>query len=203
MWTTEADGTPVLKLSEAQWAQVTDLQLNVFLDDGSGYIDLGLDNIFYWTKNGDLVGSYDGMWVALNGQPVAYYFTDVTEADGQTVTNGRIPVLLNGDRAELLVRFTDNGAAVVGARFIYANGETETVAKSFTELQQGDVIQPICDRYDYKGNYEDTYMLGDAITYNGSVTVSDVTLNPADGTPVASYVLTDRYAMEYWTPAIG
>ncbi|MBQ6065914.1 MAG: peptidase C11 [Clostridia bacterium] len=203
VWSTDADGTRVLKLSEAQWAQVADLQLNVFLNDGSGYIDLGLDNIFNWTDNGDLVGEYDNMWVALNNQPVAYYFTDATEADGQTVTNGRIPVLLNGDRAELLVRFTDNGGAVVGARFIYADGETETVAKSFTELQPGDVIQPICDRYDYDGNYEDTYMLGGEITYNGSVTVSDVTLNPADGTPVAAYVLTDRFAMEHWTPAIG
>ena len=209
VWTNDADGTPVLKLSEDQWTQVADLQLNVFLDDGSGYIDLGLDNIFYWTNDGDLTGYYDNMWVALNRQPVAYYFTDVREENGATVANGRIPVLLNGDRAELLVRFTYSdlgdsltGGSIVGARFIYADGETNTVAKSFTELQSGDVIQPICDRYGYDGNYEDTYMLGGEIVYDGSVTVSDVTLNPADGTPVASYVLTDRYAMEHWTPAI-
>ena len=203
VWTSDADGTPVLKLSEEQWAQVSDLQLNVFLDDGNGYIDLGLDNIFKWTDDGDLIGKYDNMWVSLNSQPVAYYYTDCTEVDGATVTNGRIPVLLNGDRAELLVRFDGNGASIVGARFIYADGETDTVAKSFTELQAGDVIQPICDRYDYNGNYEDTYMLGDEIVYDGTITVSDVTLNAADGTPLASYVLTDRYAMEHWTPAIG
>ena len=202
VWTDDADGTPVLKLSEEQWANVADLQLNVFLDDGNGYIDLGLDNIFNWTDSGDLVGSYDGMWVSLNSQPVAYYFTDTVEADGQTVTTGRVPVLLNGARAELLIAFTGNGAAVTGARFVYADGETETVAKADTMLQMGDVIEPICDRYDYEGNYEDTYRLGPAITYNGSLTVSDVTLNPDDGAPVASYVLTDRFAMEHWTPAI-
>lgn len=202
VWTTDADGTPVLKLSEEQWANVADLQLNVFLDDGSGYIDLGLDNIFSWTDNGDLIGAYDNMWVSLNGQPVAYYFTDTVEADGRTVTTGRVPVLLNGTRAELLLSFTENGASVSGARFVYADGETETVAKSDVTLQMGDVIEPICDRYDYNGNYENTYRLGDAITYNGSLTVSDVTLNPADGTPVASYVLTDRFAMEHWTPAL-
>ena len=202
VWTDGADGTPVLRLSEEQWANVADLQLNVFLDDGSGYIDLGLDNIFDWTDDGDLIGAYDNMWVSLNSQPVAYYYMDCTEADGGTVSNGRIPVLLHGDRAELLVRFDGSGAAVVGARFIYADGETETVAKSDVELQQGDVIQPICDRYDYNGNYADTYMLGGEIVFDGTITVSDVTLNPDDGTPVASYVLTDRFAMEHWTPAI-
>ena len=202
VWTDDG-GEKVLKLSEEQWAQVADLQLNVFLDDGGGYIDLGLDNVFSWTDGGDLIGAYDNMWVSLNSQPVAYYYMDCAEADGVTVTNGRIPVLLNGDRAELLVRFDGSGAAVVGARFIYADGETDTVAKADVALQEGDVIQPICDRYDYDGNYEDTYMLGGEIVYDGSITVSDVTLNPADGTPVASYVLTDRFAMEHWTPAIN
>ncbi|MBR0509201.1 MAG: hypothetical protein IJJ85_03710 [Clostridia bacterium] len=143
------------------------------------------------------------MWVALNNQPVAYYYLDCADENGQTVTNGRIPVLLNGDRAELLVRFDGNGGQIVGARFFYADGETDTVAKSFTELQPGDVIQPICDRYDYNGKYEDTYKLGGEIVYGDTVTVTDVTLDPADGTPVASYVLTDRFSMEHWTPAIG
>ncbi|MBQ6165194.1 MAG: peptidase C11 [Clostridia bacterium] len=202
VWTYEG-GERVLKLSEQQWALVADLQLNVFLDDGSGYIDLGLDNIFSWTDGGDLVGEYDGMWVALNNQPVAYYYTDCTDGNGETITNGRIPVLLNGDRAELLVRFDNNGGQLVGARLFYADGETDTVAKSLAELQEGDVIQPICDRYDYNGNYEDTYRLGGEIVCDGALAVTDVTLDPADGTPVAAYVLTDRFSMEHWTPAIG
>ena len=203
VWTKDDDGTPVLKLTEEQWANVADLQLNVFLDDGSGYIDLGLDNIFSWTDSGDLIGAYDNMWVALNGQPVAYYFTDTSAADGSVVTTGRVPVLLNGARAELLIAFAGENASVTGARFVYADGETDTVAKSDVELQEGDVIQPICDRYDYNGNYEDTYRLGGEIVFDGTITVSDVTLNPNDGTPVASYVLTDRFAMEHWTPEIG
>ena len=143
------------------------------------------------------------MWVALNGQPVAYYFTDTSAADGSVVTTGRVPVLLNGARAELLIAFAGENASVTGARFVYADGETETVAKADTALQMGDVIQPICDRYDYNGNYEDTYRLGGEIVFDGTITVSDVTLNPNDGTPVASYVLTDRFAMEHWTPEIG
>jgi len=201
VWTDEGD-IKVLKLTEKEWSLVSDLLLNVFLDDGNGYIDLGLDNIFYWTEDGDLAGTYDNMWVAINSQPVAYYFIDETDdGDDYTIT-GRVPVLLNGDRAELLITFTQDDSYVSGVRFIYTDGETDTIAKADASLLEGDVIQPICDRYTYDGKYEDTYMLGDEIVYNGGLTVSDVTLNPADGTPVATYVLTDIFDIEHWTPTI-
>ncbi|MBR7033647.1 MAG: peptidase C11 [Clostridia bacterium] len=203
VWT-EKDGLAVLSMPESEWEKVADLQLNVFLDDGKGYIDLGLDTIFSFTDDGDLIGEYDNKWVAINRQPVAYYYTDCTVEDGETVVHGRVPVLLNGDRAELLIAFRDDGAEISGARYVYADGQTETVAKS-TELYDGDEIQPICDRYSYDGEYEDSYMLGDSFVYSGegSLTVSDVTLDPADGSPVASYMFTDRFAYEHWTEKIG
>lgn len=195
-------GEKVLDLDEEKWELISDIQLNVFLDDGSGYIDLGLDNIFNWTDDGNLIGEYDGMWLAINDQPVAYYFTDTVMNGDKEITKGRIPVLLNGERAELIVSFEGNTSSVIGARFIYANGETETVAKSFTELKDGDVIQPICDRYTYSGDYDDTYKLGDEIIVDGELKISDVTLDPNDGEPIASYVLTDRFAAEHWTAEI-
>ncbi len=65
----QEDGTPVLRLSEEQWSLVQDLDLNVFVDDGGGYIDLGLDNVFDFNDNGDLLGAYDNTWLAINGQP--------------------------------------------------------------------------------------------------------------------------------------
>ncbi len=201
VWT-EKEDVKVLSLSEENWKKITSVLLNVFLDDGKGYIDLGLDNILYWTEDGDLAGVYDDMWIALNNQPVAYYFMDETAEDGASVITGRIPVLLNGDRAELIVTFTDNAPAVTGFRYIYADGETDTVAKAAETLEEGDVIQPICDRYTYEGEYDDTYMLGDEIVFNGELTVSDVTLNPADGTPVASYMITDVFCVEHWMPEI-
>ena len=55
----------------------------------------------------------------------------------------------------------------------------------------------------YDGTYEDTYRLGDAIEYDGNpIEVSDVTFDPMSGKPIASYVLTDMFEMEHWTPAI-
>ena len=200
---TRKNGRNVLSLSEAEWSKVADLQLNVFLDDGEGYIDLGLDTIFSFTDDGDLIGEYDNMWIALNNRPVAYYFTDSTVEDGADVIHGRVPILLNGERAELLITFRGDRSEISGVRYIYTDGETDTVAKA-AELTEGDEIQPICDRYRYDGTYDDTYLLGDAITYSGegSVRVTDVTLDPADGTPVAAYMLTDRFAYEHWTDII-
>ena len=197
------DGQYVLAISEAEWKKVADLQLNVFLDDGKGYIDLGLDSIFNFTDDGDLIGEYDNMWVAINKQPVAYYFIESTVEDDVTVIRGRVPVLLNGDRAELLITFRDDDPEISGVRYVYKDGETDTIAKA-AELAEGDEIQPICDRYSYDGEYEDTYKLGDSFVYSGegSLKVSDVTLNPADGTPVAAYMFTDRFAYEHWTEKI-
>ena len=45
----------------------------MFYDDGEGFIDLGLDNVYEFDEDGALKGEYDGTWLAINGQPVAYY----------------------------------------------------------------------------------------------------------------------------------
>ncbi len=202
IWT-ESDGDTVLRMTKEQWSRVRDIQLNVFLDDGRGYIDLGLDNVFNWNKDGDLIGAYGGYWVALNKQPVAYYFEDQTTLGGKTTITGRVPVLVNGNRAELILSFEGKNASVAGVRYIYTDGETQTVAKAMEALAVGDVIEPICDRYSYDGQFEDSFHLGDAIEYDGTpIEVSDVTLDPGDGKPIASYVLTDMFDMEHWTPAI-
>ena len=205
VWT-EKNGRKVLTLSESDWEKVTNLQLNVFYDDGEGYVDLGLDNVFEFDGDGDLIGEYDGTWLAIDGNIVSYYFVDsLTEGDSFTVT-GRVPCLLNGDRAELLLVFDNahpNGY-IAGARSVYADGETETVAKNATELTVGDEIQPICDRYSYDGKWEDAYRLGSPFTYTGSNEIINLYVNAdrSSDNLVASYMLTDLYCMEHWTPEI-
>ncbi|MBR6408457.1 MAG: peptidase C11 [Clostridia bacterium] len=201
VWTTSG-GKTQMRLSEDQWSMVHDLQLNVFYDDGRGYIDLGLDNVFDFTDDGALVGEYDGTWLAIDSNPVAYYYMDsIYEGDNYTIT-GRIPVLLNDSRADLIIVF-DNAhpyGYIAGARADYVDGETETVAKSITELSEGDRIQPVCDYYTYNGDYENSYRLGNVITYNGNHEISNVYIKKEATT--ASYLFTDIYNQEYWTPAI-
>ena len=202
LWQTGEDGVPVLRLSEEQWGLVHDLELNLFYDDGEGYIDLGLDNVFQFDGAGGLLGVCDNSWPAINGQPVAYYHT-ATVDDGTSYTiTGRVPVLHNGVRSELLLTFDSDRpyGYVAGVRAVYHDGETDTVAKSQTELQSGDVLEFLCDYYSYDGDYLDSYLLGDPVTVgDGGLTVSDV---PLEGVTRATYRFTDLYGQSYWTAVI-
>ncbi len=202
VWQTGEDGVPVLRLNEQQWGLVQDLELNLFYDDGEGYIDLGLDNTFDFDGEGGLLGVNEGMWLAVEGQPVAYYHT-ATVYDGTSYAiTGRVPVLHNGSRAELILTFDTERPQgyVAGVQTVYLNGETDTVAKSQSGLQPGDTLEFLCDYYSYDGDYQDSYLLGDPlIVTEEELTVSDV---PLDGVTRASYRFTDIFGKHHWTPTL-
>ncbi|MBQ6266965.1 MAG: peptidase C11 [Clostridia bacterium] len=201
VWTKQGDDY-VMALTEAQWKQIHSLQLNVFFDDGEGYIDLGLDNVYRIKEDGTLVNDFDGTWLAIDNQPVPYYYIDTIEDGANYTITGRVPVLLNGERANLILIFdTANPYGyIAGARYEYLNGETETVAKGTEGLTEGDKIEFVCDYYTYDGVYQDSYLLGDPMTYTGKHTISNVEIE-ADKCS-ATYLITDSYNQEYWTPAV-
>ena len=202
LWEDSENGTAVLRLSEKQWSMVHTLELNVFYDDGEGFIDLGLDTVYQFDDGGNLLGSYDGTWLAINGQPVPYYHT-VTVDDGTRYTiTGRVPVLHNGSRAELILVFdTDQPYGfVAGVQTVYHEGETETIAKNMTGLQPGDTLEFLCDYYTYDGDYQDSYLIGDPITVTDeALSISNV---PLEGSVQAVYRFTDLYQQHHWTPAV-
>lgn len=201
-WTTGEDGRTVLQLSEEQWKLVHSLDLNLFYDDGEGFIDLGLDNVFDFDEEGNLLGDVEKTWLAVNGQPVAYYHeSTVDDGEHYTIT-GYVPVLHNGHRAELLLAFDDETpyGYVTGVRAVYGEGETETVAKSDSALQEGDTLEFLCDYYSYDGTFQDSYLLGDPLTVSGEgLTISDV---PLEGEVRATYRFTDLYQQSWWTPPL-
>ena len=201
-WTTGEDGRTVLQLSEEQWKLVHSLDLNLFYDDGEGFIDLGLDNVFDFDEEGNLLGDVEKTWLAVNGQPVAYYHeSTVDDGEHYTIT-GYVPVLHNGHRAELLLAFDDETpyGYVTGVRAVYGEGETETVAKSDSALQEGDTLEFLCDYYSYDGTYQDSYLLGYPLTVSGEgLTISDV---PLEGEVRATYRFTDLYQQSWWTPSL-
>jgi hypothetical protein len=195
-------GSKVIHLTEDQWSLVQSIELNLFIDDGKGYIDMSLDNIFKFNDDGMLIGEYDGAWLAINDQPIAYYHTGtVSDGSSRTIT-GRVPVLLNGDRAELIIVFDNDHPSgyVQGYRYTYDPSVTETVAKDAEELQEGDKIDFLCDYYSYDGTYQDSYMIGDQLTVSGELRVSDVLLS--DEKVNATYMFVDVYNQEYWTEVI-
>ena len=193
----------VMSLTEDQWKLVSDLELNVFIDDGQGFIDLGFDMVDdFFDDQCRLKGEYDGTWLAVDGQIVAAYHTDTTYISKTNYRhNYRIPVLLNGDRAELLLVFDNEkpNGYIAGARYIYGSDNEETVAKDVTELQDGDKIDFLCDYYKYDGTYSDSYMFGEQYVVNGTPVISNVYI-PRDMQTSAVYRFTDIYGQNYWTP---
>ena len=98
----------------------------------------------------------------------------------------------------ILVFDSDNpNGYIAGATTDYVGGETETVAKSLTELTNGDQIDFVCDYYTYDQQYQDTYYLGDTLTYSDNLTISNT--NVGDGTILITYRFTDIYNQSYWT----
>ena len=193
------EGGYVLALSEEQWSKINRLELSVMADDGAGWLDLGTDNVFEFTDNGLLIGDYDGTWLAVDDQPVAYYYEQTQCVNGQYLVYGYVPVLWNGDRAELLICFDENGAAsIVGVRSVYVNGETETVAKAESTLSEGDEITFIADYYSYNGVYDDTYAIA-RWRYHEDYKVENV---PVKEPTSAVYLLTDVYNNQFWTEEI-
>lgn len=187
-----------ITLTDDQWDLIQDIELNVFVDDGEGYIDLGMDNVYDYDGN-DLISSNDGTWLALDGQVVPYYHLDSVEySNGYSIT-GYVPCFLNGERVELLLEFTkeDPNGHITGARYVYADGETEAVAKNMTEVVVGDEIIPICDYYSYDGEYLDSYKLDAKIVISDNTQISNVKIEEATK---ATYRLTDIYNQYYWTP---
>ena len=201
VWEYNAKGQRVLHLSEQQWSLVHGLELNMFYDDGEGFIDLGFDNVFEFDENGLLIGETDRTWLAINGQPVAYYYIDTVDDGTNYTITGRVPALLNGERVNLILVFDNENpyGYIAGARADYVDGETETVAKGMSELQVGDTLDFVCDYYSYDGSYLDSYYLGEQMTVTEEMSISNVDVGA--GNVLVTYRFTDIYNQQYWTPA--
>ena len=191
-----------ISLPEEQWELVQILQANMFYDDGAGYIDLGLDNVYEFDEEGNLLAPEEATWIAVNEQPVAYYHESTVDDGEDYSITGRIPVLYNGERGELVVEFTDEDpyGSVVGVRRIYKDGETETLAKTMDTVKDGDIIDFVCDYYSYDGEYLDSYMLGEQLVVDGELMISDVYVDAEAAN--LTYLFTDIYNQQYWSEPI-
>jgi hypothetical protein len=200
---TNKNGVPTLVLTDGEWGLLDTAALNLFVDDGEGFIDLGYDNYLEYDQDNDLILGFDGTWLCLDGHPAAFYMTKAEEEG----TYGRIPARLarvtEGETVEAMVNLQlfidmDGNAIILGADPLYAD-ETETQGKGSIPLEPDDKVQLLCDYYTYEGAYEGSYTLSDAFTLGSDPVIEYLTLANADIS--VSYRLTDIYGNVYWTPA--
>lgn len=197
---TELNGQKVLALSDSDWKLVNTIGLNVWIDDGEGYIDLGVDNVFDFDDDGNLIANYDGYWLAIDGNPIAYYYlSDEYLSDDDYTVTGYSPAMLNGEQVMLIIEFSDEhpDGVVLGAQKVY---ETETETKGLIEIVPGDQIDFICDYYTYNGEFDNNYYLGESYTADDELTVSNYEIRGEKG--VFTYRLVDIYGSERLTPAL-
>jgi len=194
---------PTLVLTEEQWSSVVTLEQNVYVDDGTGYIDLGLDNVADYDADNDLIMAYDGTWMSLNGQIVAYYLVSEDQVDDSYTIIGRVPAMLNGTRVNIILEFTNENpyGAVLGAQYDYEATATDTVMKGLVEIVPGDKIDFLCDYYNYDGSFNDAYKLGEPMTATVSWEIGNAPLGDGVNWDMA-YRITDVYGGQYWTPAV-
>ena len=224
-----------IHLTSKQWELVDDLKLNVFIDDGTGYIDLGSDNVFTVDDNNDLIADKDFTWLGLSVDgdhyevmPYYHVYTIGDQSDYKIV--GRAPVKLNGEDANLVIVFSDEDpkGTIAGITYDYnydeenayigktalagdvvdilgevdlsIDGTAVPADMEIHGLEKGDVIQFVCDYYDYNGNYDSSWTLGDPLTVTGDFYLGD--LDITDYKVLAVYEFTDIYQQTYWSAPI-
>ncbi len=205
-WKMNSAGQNVIALDENQWAYVQGIEFSTFVDDGNGYIDMGLDTVFEWDEEGNLIANTDRSWLGIEGRLVAFYHIDTTGDSSNYTITGRVPVYLNDEIADLIIVFDSENedGYIAGATYEYKEGETEVIAKNLTELQSGDTIEFIADYYDYNGNYTDKFTLDDPLTVSGAMEDMLVSNLVIEDKPILiSYVLTDIYGNSYYTEGLS
>lgn len=204
VWTENSEGEQVIKIPEEQWELINALDLSLFYDDGEGYIDLGMDNVFEFDEEDNLLAPTGRTWLAINRQVVPYYRLDMQGDQNDYMITGRVPCLLNGERTNLILVFTSQNphGFVAGANTDY-QGDTETVAKNLTELEQGDRLDFVAEYYQYDGTYDADYIMGDPVYVEGSMEdleVSDV--NVGADTVKACFRFTDLFGQVYYSDSL-
>ena len=156
-------------------------------------------------------------------QPVSYILDSVVRSDNAFTLTGHIPVLLNsisdaGSDQETEVGMLGNLTVVFdnehpkgyisGVQLNYSDG-TEVQAKNvgFARIDENGnevaveyTVDFICDYYDYQGNYQDSYRIGESpLTIGADAEIVPFELEAEYVS--AMYRFTDIYDQIYWSEA--
>ena len=188
-----------ISFTDDQWDNLLSIEKNMYFDDGSGYINMGFD-AGAELQGHDLIYEFDGTWLSIDRQPVAYYRIGFVEQEECYAEVGYVPAYVNGIRANLIIVFDQDNpyGYIAGAQQVYVNGETDAQPKNMVGIGKGDEIQFVCDYYDYQGVYQNSYRLGSPITLGDEVEIGNTYVDAEKCR--LTYCLTDIYQQQYWTP---
>ena len=146
-----------ISFTDDQWDNLLSIEKNMYFDDGSGYINMGFDARAE-LQGHDLIYEFDGTWLSIDRQPVAYYRIGFVEQEECFAEVGYVPAYVNGIRANLIIVFDQDNpyGYIAGAQQVYVNGETDAQPKNMVGIGKGDEIQFVCDYYDYQGVYQNS-----------------------------------------------
>lgn len=201
---TEKNGYYVLQLSDEDWEVITDIELQVYVDDGEGYLALGANDSYEVDEDGDLVVEFDYNWFNINDSLVAYYPVLSGEyADGTMYWYGSIPAQLNeSDDIDIWVYWEGDNQPVIMGYTLYSEG-IGTASRGYNKFKNGDRIEFLFDYYDYDGEYQDSYVLEDnTLIFDKSEGIKLYYGELADCNTEILFRLKDIYQNEYYTEPI-
>jgi hypothetical protein len=204
-----ATGNWYLPMTDEDWSLITEIEMQILLDDGEGYIDLGSDQYYEQDDAGNLLLNYgaDNTWVAIDGQIVCYYAEETIQTETSNIFIGYVPAILNGTtNIEIMLEWDgeDSDGYIAGYRLTDSNstiGGEGTLGKGYKQFNAGDTIDFICDYYTYDGEFDSSYYFGEPITIGDTlpaVTYEDV----GDGNVLECYMLVDVYQNQSWTETV-
>lgn len=201
-WTIEDKGDyEALILSDEDWALVSEIECQVFYDDGEGYLDLGSDNLYEFDDDGDLMITFDHTWVAINEAIVPFYALGEEVNEDKWTSYGYVPAYVNNQEVEIILIWDNDNPTgeVVGYRYGYEDSAIQL--RGLIPIKTGDVLEFVVDYYNYDGEYEDSYYLGEALVVDEaglSVSYAEI----GDGDCLVYYCITDLYQNSYLTEGI-
>ena len=214
-------GKPGLRLPDEQWELISDLWVDYWLDMGDGWLmDYGTCNYRDWNREGDFTPSYDGKWLALNGEIVPYYLTGVVhgETSGEDYIYGYVPAMLN-DKSILIQIVQDAETPygrIVGYKYNYKdavsrfNDDPKISSKGLHQFKAGDEIRAYFARYN-KGDsigintFDSLVYNEEPIIYSEGIEVSYEPFKKSGSRNthiLVNFRLKDIYGNNYYTSAV-
>ncbi|WP_036607581.1 clostripain-related cysteine peptidase [Oribacterium sp. P6A1] len=202
----EMDGDYVIDITPEQLDIMTYGALEVWLDTGEGYMEMGM-NIWGDDKDEDnIVAGFDNAWVTLDDVFVPFYMQDLgMRTDGSAYEYGYVPAILNDKdyiyiRVEFIQPEHGEGWATVQGYWIVEEMDSEggDGIRNLKQLKPGDTLDYVSFTYSYEGEELGPCQMGDRVTVpEEGLKVGYLIMDGAE--TIIRFILEDVYKNTYYT----